>query len=100
MSDIKASIIIRTKNEEQWIPYCLEGVLAQKNIKKEIIVIDDNSSDNTVEIVKNFPVQLFHYKGEYLPGKSLNFGVSKCSGEYVVFISGHCVPKDPFWLEN
>ena len=34
MSDIKASIIIRTKNEEQWIPYCLEGVLAQKKYKK------------------------------------------------------------------
>ena len=93
MNKIKASIVIRTKNEERWIPYCLEAVLSQEKISKEIIVIDDNSVDKTIEIVEKFPVKLFFYKGEYLPGKVLNFGVSKCSGEFVVFLSGHCVPK-------
>tara|TARA_B100000242_G_scaffold293578_1_gene272158 strand:- start:1719 stop:3119 length:1401 start_codon:yes stop_codon:yes gene_type:complete len=100
MNKIKASIVIRTKNEERWIPYCLEAVLSQEKISKEIIVIDDNSVDKTIEIVEKFPVKLFFYKGEYLPGKVLNFGVSKCSGEFVVFLSGHCVPKNPNWLFN
>ena len=91
MNKIKASIVIRTKNEERWIPYCLEAVLSQEKISKEIIVIDDNSVDKTLEIVEKFPVKLFFYKGEYLP--KINFGVCKCSREFVVFIWSLCSKK-------
>ena len=54
MSDIEASILIRTKNEEQWIPHCLEAVLSQTDVKTEVVVLDNNSTDRTIEIVKNF----------------------------------------------
>lgn len=100
MTKPNISIIIRTKNEEQWIPYCLEAVLNQNYKNREIIIVDDNSQDNTLDILKSFPVKIFHYDGDYLPGKSLNFGVSKAKGEFIVFLSGHCVPKNPYWLEN
>ena len=100
MTKPNISIIIRTKNEEQWVPYCLEAVLNQNYKNREIIIVDDNSQDNTLDILKSFPVKIFHYDGDYLPGKSLNFGVSKAKGEFIVFLSGHCVPKNPYWLEN
>ena len=58
MNKIKASIVIRTKNEERWIPYCLEAVLSQEKITKEIIVIDDNSVDKTIEIVEHLPTPI------------------------------------------
>ena len=62
MSKFKASIIIRTKNEEQWIPYCLEAVINQNYIDKEIVIIDDASTDKTLDILKNYPVKLFNMK--------------------------------------
>ena len=85
MSKFKASIIIRTKNEEQWIPYCLEAVINQNYIDKEIVIIDDASTDKTLDILKNYPVKLFQYEGDYMPGKSLNFGVSKAREETLLF---------------
>ena len=100
MSDIEASILIRTKNEEQWIPHCLEAVLSQTDVKTEVVVLDNNSTDRTIEIVKKFPVKIYTYNGEYLPGKCLNYGISKCLGKYIIFLSGHCVPKNPKWLLN
>ena len=100
MSKFKASIIIRTKNEEQWIPYCLEAVINQNYSHKEIVIIDDASTDKTLDILKNYPVNLYQYEGDYMPGKSLNFGISKARGDFIVFLSGHCIPKNPYWLEN
>ena len=93
MTKPNISIIIRTKNEEQWIPYCLEAVLNQNYKNREIIIVDDNSQDNTLDILKSFPVKIFHYDGDYLPGKSLNFGVSKAKGKFIVFLSGHLCPQ-------
>ena len=63
MSKFKASIIIRTKNEEQWIPYCLEAVINQNYSNKEIVIIDDASTDKTLDILKNYPVNLYKYEG-------------------------------------
>ena len=100
MSKFKASIIIRTKNEEQWIPYCLEAVINQNYSHKEIVIIDDASTDKTLDILKNYPVNLYQYEGDYMPGKSLNYGISKARGDFIVFLSGHCIPKNPYWLEN
>ena len=67
MSDIEASILIRTKNEEQWIPHCLEAVLSQTDVKTEVVVLDNNSTDRNRN--QKFPVKIYTYNGEYLPGK-------------------------------
>ena len=47
------SVVIRTKNEERWIGYAIQSVLDHL-IKPEIIIVDNNSTDKTVEIVKFF----------------------------------------------
>ena len=62
--------------------------LGQADIKTGVVVLDNNSTDGTVEIVKKFPVQIYTYNG-VLPGKCLNYGISKCLGKYIVFLSGH-----------
>ena len=46
---IKVSIIIRTKNEERWILKCLEQIKKQTFKNYEIIIVDNNSTDKTVE---------------------------------------------------
>ena len=90
------SVIIRTKNEERWIGHAIQSVL-DNLYKPEIIIIDNNSSDETIEIVKNFieapklknktenytNIKIFNIKN-YSPGKSLNYGVKKSRRKYYI----------------
>ena len=49
----KFSIIIRAKNEEQWIGHCIQSIL--DNFKQpEIIILNNNSKDKTLEICRSF----------------------------------------------
>ena len=52
------SIIIRTKNEENWIGLCLEKIFKQTYKNFEVIIVSDNSSDNSVEIAKQFKCKI------------------------------------------
>jgi len=99
----KVSVIIRSKNEERWIGHSIQSVIDSfKNV--EIIVIDNGSTDDSMFIVRNFvedpnlknkngsyaDIQIYNLQ-DYTPGKSLNFGVSKCSNEVIMILSAHCV---------
>ena len=50
---LEVSVVIRTKNEERWIGHTIQSV-TDKLYKPEIIIVDDNSTDNTLQIVKSF----------------------------------------------
>ena len=50
---LEVSVVIRTKNEERWIGHTIQSVI-DKLYKPEIIVVDNNSTDNTLQIVKSF----------------------------------------------
>ncbi|MBA3015304.1 MAG: glycosyltransferase family 2 protein [Proteobacteria bacterium] len=97
---MKASIIIRTKNEERWITSCLNAVFAQNYQDFEVIIVDNQSTDSTLAKVDQFPVKKVVHCTEYLPGKSLNIGIAEASGEFVVCLSGHCIPTNDQWLSN
>jgi CMP-N-acetylneuraminic acid synthetase/GT2 family glycosyltransferase len=96
----KISIIVRTKNEEKWIGACLRSVFEQQKCDFEVIIVDDKSQDQTLEIVSKFPVKLVNYNGSYLPGNSLNTGIRQSEGEYLAILSGHCIPVNQHWLHN
>ena len=94
------SIIVRTKNEERWIGHCLEMIYEQDFKSFEVILVDNASDDHTVEIAKRFPVDLFINIDKFLPGKALNQGILSSSGNYIVCISAHCIPKNIDWLST
>ena len=97
------SIIVRTKNEDFWIGKCLNEIFNQKYKNFEVILVDNNSKDKTISIVKkNFlKVKIINYKSKiFLPGKALNLGIKKSKGSLVAMISGHCIPKNENWLNN
>ena len=94
------SIIIRTKNEERWIASCLTSVFAQSYNNFEVIIVDNESTDRTLEKVNKFPVKRIETISKYLPGASLNTGIKASTGEFIVCLSGHCIPVDEYWLEN
>ena len=87
------SIIITTKNEERNIKACLESVLAQTYPKEniEIIVVDNNSTDRTKEIVNEFGqrfsslnLKVFNRGPERSAQK--NFGVRESKGDYFLYL--------------
>ena len=94
------SIIIRTKNEERWVSQCLEGVFSQDYKNFEVILVDNESTDKTIERAKQFNVREIITCRDYLPGKALNMGIRMAEGEYIVCLSGHCIPTNVSWLGN
>ena len=101
----KLSVIIRVKNEEQWIGHCIQSILDFID-KPEIIIIDDHSTDDSLKVSSLFledpyldKKSLNHTKikfikiNNYTPGKALNLGVKNCSNPYVLVISAHCILK-------
>ena len=96
----KISIIIRTKNEEDWISHCLEMVFKQDCQDFEVILVDNNSSDHTVSVAKRYPLARVINVDVFLPGDALNQGINESLGEYIVCLSAHCIPKETTWLSN
>lgn len=103
MQNDPVSVIIRTKNEERWIGHAIQSVLNNLN-KPEIIIVDNNSTDETLSIIRLFVqdkllgdkknknytnIKIINIK-DYTPGKSLNDGVKFATKKYVLILSAHC----------
>ena len=97
---MKISIIIRTKNEENWLKACLSRIQTQTYQNYEIIIVDNDSTDRTVDVAKLYSVKKIVKISEYLPGAALHLGVQSASGDILVFLSAHCVPYSNSWLNN
>ena len=95
----KVSIIIRTKNEEQWIEMCLRKIYEQTYKNFEIIIVDNLSKDKTIDKIKKYNCKIVKIK-KFIPGKAINLGISKSTGEIIVCLSAHCIPVDKNWLKN
>ena len=93
------SIIIRTKNEERWVACCLRSVFRQSYKNIEVIIVDNNSTDRTIERAKQFPIKLVTID-DFIPGKAINDGIRASTGEYIVCLSAHCIPVNNSWIEN
>ncbi|MBM3251192.1 MAG: glycosyltransferase [Candidatus Omnitrophica bacterium] len=92
------SIVIRAKNEERWITQCLRGVFDQDYDNFEVIIVDNESSDKTLDKARQFKIQKILSCRDYFPGRALNMGIKEARGRYVVCLSGHCIPVHNSWL--
>lgn len=92
------SIIIRTKNEERWISHSLSMLFNQDFKDFEVILVDNKSTDHTVEVAKRFPIKKIVNIENFSPGHAINEGIRVSSGNYIVCLSAHCVPKSTLWL--
>tara|TARA_X000000950_G_C13850128_1_gene634107 strand:- start:470 stop:1735 length:1266 start_codon:yes stop_codon:yes gene_type:complete len=96
----KVSIIIRGKNEEDWLGLCLQAVKNQKYKNIEIIYVDNESDDASVQIAKEYGVNKVKSIKKFLPGNAINLGIKNSTGELIVILSAHCIPYDRNWLSN
>ena len=96
------SIVIRTLNESKYLGELLEMIkLQQTSFAIEVVVVDSGSDDGTLDIAQKYGCRICHIKREdFSFGRSLNIGCDNASGNYLVFISGHCIPVDLNWLNN
>lgn len=58
----KLSVVIPAYNEEAYIEACLDSLMRQEEIPGEIIIVNNNSTDNTVKLAKKYPVRIVNEK--------------------------------------
>lgn len=94
------SIVVGVRNEEIYIAECLESLLNQEYPINcyEIIIVDGMSTDNTQNIVKQFPVKLILNEKKNVAA-ARNIGVKAAKGDLVCFTDGDC-KANPFWLKT
>lgn len=106
------SIIIPVYNEEQYIANCLDSILSSVLDFKttEIIIIDGNSTDKTLEIITEYQKKYSFVKIFKNPHRivsiSMNIGITNSVGEYIVRLDAHSIyPSDyisklVYWIKK
>ena len=97
--NIKISIIIPVYNRESYIGGCLDSVLRQTILEKEIICIDDGSDDATLDVMNDYASKyenIVVLKQEHAGvSAARNYGIREARGEYIAFMdSDDWYPED------
>ena len=89
----KVSILIANYNNGKYISDCIDSVICQDYLNKEIIVIDDRSTDNSIKILKKFGNKIITLtnnkkkKSGFINQMNVyNLGVQHSKGELIFFL--------------
>jgi len=103
---LKTSVIIASYNYEQFIKETIESVINQTYTNWELIIIDDGSKDNSVDIIKKYcekddRIKLYQHENSINKGlkDTLLLGLEKASCEWVTFLESDDLYK-PNYLEE
>lgn len=96
---MQLSIIIPAHNEEKFIQQLLESIYRYIEVKMEVIVVDNGSTDSTLKIVENFDCISMKMNRKAFPSEVRNAGVLKSSGDYLVFLDADVVITKEWALE-
>lgn len=93
------SIIIPTFNEEKNISKCLDSIFNQNYPKKdvEVIVVDDYSTDKTVDIVKKYPAKLL-FSGKKHGEISKMIGFKAATSDFAMYLDADIELRNKDWL--
>lgn len=95
---MRLSIVIPNFNNGKWLSKCLESITSQTFQDFEIILIDDMSTDDSVEVAKKYLREqdtLIINETKRLNGGSRNIGIMKATGEYIF-----CIDSDDWLYDN
>ncbi|MDL2261960.1 glycosyltransferase [Bacteroidales bacterium OttesenSCG-928-I21] len=99
----KISIIVAFRNEEKNIKKLIESLVNQDYGNYEIILVNDHSDDNSVQIINenaSEKMKLFNLPVHFSSKKqALRYGAERANGEYFFFIDADCVAS-PCWLKE
>jgi len=95
------SIVIPTYNSERFMPALLDSVFKTWVEDMEVIIVDDCSTDNTVQIARNYlgielhrPVKLIQSEINSGPAKARNIGVRTAKGKIILFLDADVIVMD------
>lgn len=97
-SSPRVSVFVPSYNHAQFVEQCLKSILKQTRAPNELLVVDDGSKDNSVEIIEklltdcSFPCELIARPNKGLC-TTLNEGLEKTSGDYFAYLG-----SDDLWL--
>lgn len=86
----KVSIIVPVYNVDKYLSRCIDSLIKQSYSNIEILLIDDDSKDQSLSICKNYAakdsrIRVFHKENEGL-GLTRNYGVERATGMYITFV--------------
>jgi len=92
------SVILPTYNGEKFIARAINSVLNQTFKDFELIIVDDGSTDNTAQVIKEFQkkdnrIKYIWQKNSGAPARPRNTGIKHAQGEYIAFLD-----HDDEWL--
>ncbi len=80
------SVIIPCYNHGKYLREAFESVFSQDYPNREIIVVDDGSTDNTAQVCKQFPQVKYVYQVNQGLSAARNTGIKNCNGKYLLFL--------------
>jgi glycosyltransferase involved in cell wall biosynthesis len=92
------SVVIPAHNASNYILKCLDSVLHQLNSHDEIIIVDDGSTDNTLNIIKELRdsrIQVYRHPHNLGIAAARNTALQYVSGDYI-----HFLDHDDLWPPN
>jgi glycosyltransferase involved in cell wall biosynthesis len=98
---MKVSIVTPNYNGVKYIEYSIQSVINQTYTNWELIIVDDCSTDDSINIIKEYikkdkRIKLFQMPQNIgLPAVPRNFGIEKATGDFIAFLD-----SDDVWLSN
>jgi glycosyltransferase involved in cell wall biosynthesis len=95
MSRLVISVIVSTHNRRDLVKEAIDSVLGQEpsTADLELVVVDDNSSDDTAEVVGRYPQAKYVRVKEGTPAGTRNAGIAHATGTWLAFLD-----DDDAWL--
>ncbi len=97
--DVKISAVVPTYNSEKILKECLDSLTSQTHPFDEIIIVDNASTDRTIEIIKNYPFKKILLEKNMERCVSRNTGWRAAQNEIVAIIENDSV-YDKHWVEK
>ena len=95
----KISIIIPTLNGAESLAVLLKQITLQTVQVQEIVVVDSQSTDNTVKVAQEFGAEVLTVeKSEFDHGGTRNWAADRASGDVLVFMTQDAIPADRYTL--
>lgn len=93
------SVVIRNRNEAIYLRHVLAALSVQDGPPLEVIVIDNASADESVDIAARNGALVLHIpEGDFTYGRGLNVGLQAATGEICVILSAHSVPAGKHFI--
>jgi glycosyltransferase involved in cell wall biosynthesis len=95
----EVTVYIPCFNASYYLPEVIQSILSQTYPIKEILLIDDGSTDNSVEVASKFPVKIIKHNNNFGLSAARNTAIQNTTTEFIAAIDSDTAP-DNLWLER